>query len=147
MTAPKKKPNSFSVCLVWDDTLKAYKPWDGNTSSSASPDATGSSPHFDSDADNTAQSIKASAGNLYKLNVYNPNTAYAYVQIFDVATGSVTVGTTVPDYVVPVPALGSATEDFAVPLGFSTAITYAATTTATGSGDPTTGLTLSAAFI
>ena len=51
---------------------------------------TGATPFFDSDGDNTAQALKAGAGTLYKLNVYNSNAAVAYVQLFDVAAGRTT---------------------------------------------------------
>jgi hypothetical protein len=103
-------------------------------------------PLFDSDADNTAQAIKASAGRLFSLDVINPNPTPCYVQLFNAATASVTVGTTVPNYVIYVPASGSVTKEWPG-LFFATAITYAATTTATGSGDPTTGLTFSASYL
>ena len=103
-------------------------------------------PMFDSDADNSAQAMKAAAGRLYSLDVINPNSTPAYIQLFNTAAGSVTVGTTAPVYVVYVPASGSVTKEF-YGMYFSTAITYAATTTATGSGDPTTGLTLSASYL
>ncbi len=105
---------------------------------------------FDSDADNTAQVISSAAGTLVHLHVINPNTAKAFVQLFDVAAGSVTVGTTTPNQVYVIPA-NDGTNDGAIDLNpqvaFGTAITYAATTTATGNGDPTTGLILSAAYV
>lgn len=103
-------------------------------------------PLFDSDADNSAQAIKASTGRLFSLDVINPNPTACYVQLFNAATASVTVGTTVPNYVIYVPANGSVSKDWPG-LFFATAITYAATTTATGAGDPTTGLTLSASYL
>ncbi len=102
------------------------------------------SPTFDSDGDNTAQSLKASPAKLYKVHAYNSNTADAFIQLFNAASGDVTVGTTTPDYVLLVPGEGGVTEDFPVDgLFFSTALTYACTTTPTGNGDPTTGLTVS----
>ena len=113
---------------------------------------TGLSTLFDSDGDNTAQSIKASAGRLYFLEVSNPNSADAYLQLFDLATVSVTVGTTAPKLSLFVPA-GDGTKDGAMdkvfPIGitFGTAITYACTTTATGAGDPTTGLIVQAGYV
>lgn len=106
----------------------------------------GSTPFFDADGDNTAQALKASAGNLYSLHVVNTNGTDAYVQIFNVAAGSVTVGTTTPNYVLFVPANGAVEEKWAIGMAFGTAITYACTTTATGNGDPDTGLVVSAAY-
>ena len=103
----------------------------------------GMSTVFDADADNSAQVVKASAGNLYYVTAINTNAADAYIQFFDVAAGSVNVGTTVPKFVLPV--LGEAAYDggFTVPMTFGTAITYACTTTPTGAGDPTVGLKVS----
>jgi len=104
------------------------------------------SPFFDSDGDNTAQALSASAGFLYKILAWNVNTSAAYVQLFDAAASDVTVGTTTPNYVVPVPASGGVLDDYVPPMKFSTAISYACTTTATGNGDPSTGLTVSGTF-
>lgn len=108
-------------------------------------------PFFDSDGDNTAQAMKAAPGYLHKLTVMNPNTAQAFIQLFDAATSAVTVGSTTPDYVVVVPANdgttdGAVIDDHIPPLHFETAITYACTTTDTGNTDPTTGLIISATF-
>lgn len=97
---------------------------------------------FDSDGDNTAQAAKLIGGYLSYINVYNPNAAVAFLQLFDVATGSVTVGSTTPKQSYFIPAQGAFERSFETPLHFHTAITYACTTTATGSTDPTTGLTV-----
>jgi len=106
-------------------------------------------PFFDSDGDNTAQVVKAAAGKLYGLEISNPNAADAWIQLFDVAAGSVVVGTTTPIQSYLVPA-GNGVQDggmdknFTIPINFATAITYACTTTPTGAGDPTTGLVVNA---
>lgn len=94
--------------------------------------------YLDSDGDNTAQAARVVGGTIDYLHVINPNAADAYLQLFDAATGSVTVGTTTPRQSYLVPANGA----FEVKLGlhFNTAITYACTTTATGNGDPVVGL-------
>jgi len=102
--------------------------------------------YFDSDGDNSAQSILGSKGLLHKLHVYNSNGAAAFVQLFD-ESGAITVGTTAPAYVVYVPAGGGVIEDFPHPLVFTNSIKYACTTTPTGNGDPTAGLTVSAAYV
>ncbi len=102
---------------------------------------------FDADADNTAQALKASAGKLYSIHAMNINNADAFIQFFDLATGSVTVGTTTPKFVLHIPKgdatnYGKLDKEFVIPVTFATAITYAVTTTPTGSGDPTVGITL-----
>ena len=94
----------------------------------------------DADIDNTAQACKTSRGRLYGYHVQNPNASDAWLQFYDAATGSVMVGTTTPKLSLIVPANGAIEALFAVPVEFETAITYAATTTATGGTDPTTGL-------
>jgi hypothetical protein len=109
-------------------------------------------PFFDSDGDNSAQALKASSGNLLYLHVVNSNTAQAFVQFFDAATADVTVGTTTPvlSFLVP-PGDGTNSGAFEQNWGpdgieFDHAITYACTTTATGNGDPSTGLTVSGVY-
>ncbi len=100
---------------------------------------------FDSDGDNSVQPLTLSAAGLYGIEASNPNSADAYIQFFDLATGSVNPGVTTPKLSFFVPA-GDGTLDgamdkmFPIPIKFSTAITYTCTTTATGGGDPTTGL-------
>lgn len=116
----------------------------------ASATAVGQDLYFDSDGDNTAQTIKSSSGRLYFLEVSNPNSADAYLQLYDTAA-AITVGTTVPNLSFLVPA-GDGTRDgamdkfFEPPLAFANSIKYACTLTATGSGDPTTGLIVNAGF-
>jgi len=105
-----------------------------------------SAPFFDDDGDNTAQALSTSAADLYCFHVYNTNAADAFVQIYDAKTTSITVGTSPPVFVMYVSAGGGVIQDFTIPLHFDTALSYACTTTATGNGDPTTGLTLSAAY-
>lgn len=101
-------------------------------------------PYFDGDADNTVQTIKASGGQLYALEVQNPNATAAYLQLFDASAP--VVGTTTPVQSFYVPASGGMDKSFAIPIEFGTAIKYACTTTATGNTDPLVGLVLNAAY-
>jgi hypothetical protein len=101
-------------------------------------------PFFDASADNTAQTIKASAGQLYAIEAQNPNLTAAYIQFYD-ATSPV-VGTTTPVLSLYVPASGAMDKCFSVPVEFSTAIKYAVTTTATGSTGLGVGLVFNATF-
>lgn len=118
----------------------------------ANASAAGCDTIFDSSANNTAQAIKANSGRLYGIEISNPNTTDAYLQIFDLTTGNVTVGTTTPKLSFLVPA-GNGTRDgamdksFIIPITFSTAITYACTTTATGSGNPSTALVVNFIYV
>ncbi len=91
------------------------------------------------DLSTTVTAVKASAGNLYSVTIISPSdaTADAYVQVFNVAAASVTLGTTAPDLVFKCP-FGKTVTFLVVPGDddndqFSTAISHAATTTATGS--------------
>jgi hypothetical protein len=96
---------------------------------------------------NTATAVKASAGQVGELYCYNPNASVAYIQVFNVAFGSVTVGTTVPLHSYGIPATNSG--GFSLPLvgmQFSTAISVAATTTAKGGTAPTTAMDCNVAF-
>ena len=89
---------------------------------------------------NSAQAIKASAGKLGGWYIYNPNATAIYVPIYNVAAGSVTVGTTNPQIVLCIPATSGANVEFSRGIAFSTAISAAATTTGGGNTAPTTPL-------
>ena len=97
---------------------------------------------FDADGDNTAQAGATGAANLYAFEIYNSNSTFSFVQFYDLAAGSVTVGTTTPLFTIPIPPQGAVEKNYTNPKNFSTALTYACTTTPTGSGDPSTGLVL-----
>lgn len=87
----------------------------------------------------TVKAIKGSAGELGMAQCYNPNSSQIYVQVFNVASGSVTLGTTVPLLSIPIAA--TATGGFALSnpgINFSTAMSAAITTTATGLTAPST---------
>lgn len=95
----------------------------------------------------TVTSVKSSAGELGLMQCYNPNTSQVYIQVFNVASGSVTLGTTTP--LLSIPIGPSATGGFAMPnpgMNFSTAISVAATTTATGSTAPSTATDCNAGY-
>jgi hypothetical protein len=88
----------------------------------------------------TKQAVKASAGTFGGYYIYNPNATVAYLQVFDVASASVTLGTTVPDMIFAIPAASAANIEITCGVNMATAITLACTTTATGLTAPTTGL-------
>lgn len=86
----------------------------------------------------TVTAVKTSAGTLYGVQVLNNQGSTAFIQIFNVAAGSVILATTTPDLEFQVGALASATMDLpSVGVQFTTAISVASTTTeggSTGSG-------------
>jgi hypothetical protein len=88
----------------------------------------------------TATSVKAGSGRVYGYHIYNPNSAIAYVHFYNIASGSVTVGSSIRTITLAVPPLSLIDGLFAIPVTFSTEITVAATTTITGSTAPSTGL-------
>jgi hypothetical protein len=89
----------------------------------------------------TVTAIKPSAGQLGFAQCDNPNTSITYVQIFNLAAGSVTLGTTAPVQLIPIPAnLSNGFVTNIVGIQYSTAISAAATTTPTGSSAPVTAI-------
>jgi hypothetical protein len=81
-----------------------------------------------------AVAIKASAGTLYGLQAVNTGAAPVYLKIYNLAAGSVVVGTTVPLYTIPVPTVATTGAGIAIsfPVGivFGTAISYTFTNVA-----------------
>lgn len=102
--------------------------------------------HFDSDGDNSAQSVIQRSGQVYHLEVSNPNGSAAWIQLFDLVTGDVTVGTTTPKQSFQIPANGHLHMEFYNPVHFENAITYACTTGATNGTDPGTGLAVNIGY-
>jgi hypothetical protein len=93
----------------------------------------------------SAVSVKASAGSLGVTHCDNGNTATVYVEFFN--TSSVTLGTTSPSWVVPVPAGGGGEAlTSGVNLGGSS-IYVAAVTAYNGSTAPSTTLNCSIGYI
>lgn len=104
----------------------------------------GLSTYYDSDLDETAVAVKAGAGTIYAIEAFNTTDAPLFLQLFNVAQGSVTVGTTTPtnQWVIP----GNADSDgagftFNVPQGiaYGTAITAACSTNSEGNTAPGAG--------
>jgi hypothetical protein len=106
------------------------------SSSPAAPTATnpGLSQVRAANLDQTKQEVKATPGNVLGFKFINPNAEPVYVKFYNAAAAGVTVGTTAPKYVVPVPANDGTNHGVAwitpdqVAMEFSTGITVAATT-------------------
>lgn len=93
---------------------------------------------YEGNVTNTKVAANAAATKLRAYMITNNNSLVCYLQFFNLASASVTVGTTPPIFFVGVPALGGA--NMILAFNFSTAMTIAATTTATGSTNCTSGL-------
>lgn len=95
----------------------------------------GATPKFNAALSTTVVSLKAVPGQVTAYEFYNAGNALAYVQFFDAKAADVTLGTTVPVWIVPV-AAGARAVGPHDKLRFLTAISVAAATTATGSTAP-----------
>ena len=96
---------------------------------------------------NLAQTVKAGAGQLGFVQCDNVTNSFAYVQIFNVAAGSVVLGSTVPSQTLPIPAnLSNGFVIAPVGLQYNTAISVAATTTDNGAAAPATALNCTFGF-
>ncbi len=89
----------------------------------------GLSRYKNSDSNGTKSGVKASSGNLYSLILDNSaNVATSYVKLYDAASGSVTVGSTAPDWIFKVPASTKLTIILPETIAFGTALTEATVT-------------------
>lgn len=102
---------------------------------------------FDPDGDNSAQELKDGPGELHGILVYNSNAAVEFVQMFDALAADVTVGTDEPKMSIPIPAQSSIIFVLDKHIRFDVGMTYACSDTATGNGDPTTGLVLTFLYL
>ena len=97
----------------------------------------------------TKVTVKASPGTLISMFIQNSTAAVEFVQVFNALAANVTVGTTTPTYVIPVPvtAQGGVT-NFAphIPIDHSTGIVIAATDAATGGTFTGTALIVTTVF-
>lgn len=105
----------------------------------------GWTPLWDPSITNTFETLKGTPGVLGQAYFWNTNTADCFIQFFNNAAP--TVGTTTPTMVIKVPG-GTSTnpglaviDNFVAGVRFTTAITYAATTTVGGSTAPASALT------
>jgi len=88
---------------------------------------------------NSVVGVKTSTGRLFGWDLSaGGSVAAEYVQIFDLNTTSVTLGTTVPKLSIMIPIASKDEKAFTIPITFATAISVAATATAGGSGAPAT---------
>lgn len=86
--------------------------------------------------DETAVTVVAGPVLLFNIMGYNSGGAVSYLQFFDALLADVTVGTTTPTFVIPLPATGGYDNSYNLPEGFRIGIVVACTATATGNGAP-----------
>jgi hypothetical protein len=97
--------------------------------------------YYNGDLDEAAVAVKAAAGGLFHIVATNRTTAPLYLHFWNVAQGSVTVGTTPVKFTLEIPANAS-DHTMAMPnfsphgVAFTTAITAAVTTALAGTGAP-----------
>ena len=95
----------------------------------------------------TVKSVKTSAGQLGMVQCYNPNATQVYIQVFNMNASWVVLGTTAPTLSIPISATSTGGWALASPgTGFSTGMSIAATTTATGSTAPSTAIDCNVAY-
>ncbi len=105
--------------------------------------ASPASMHYRTNATNVATAIKASAGVLSWVSFDNvANNAETCVQFYDLAAASVTVGVTAAKFAVCSPAQGYWDTALVAPINFTTAMSYAVTTTRGGSTAPSSAITV-----
>lgn len=111
---------------------------------------TGAALVIDTSAVNTAVAVKASSAVLYNLELDNTaNGAASYFKICNLAAGSVSVGTTVPDFVFMVPASVKITLGFPGGVTLGTALSYFATTAGgtAGSTSPSSAFAIKLIYV
>lgn len=90
---------------------------------------------------NTKTQISSVACNVGGYIIANPNAAFTYIQVWDLASASVTVGTTAPTWTIGVPANGTANMMIAGGGALhATGFTIAATTSPTNSTAPSSNV-------
>lgn len=100
-------------------------------------------PYRNIDVDESADQVRSSAGYIYWIHAINLSAATLYLQVYNKASASVTVGTTTPDFTFPVPTQGDtngAGFNLSFPNGvyLDTALTIAGTTGISDNGAPGT---------
>lgn len=88
----------------------------------------------------TPVQVKSGAGRIHQYHFGNPNTSVVFLHIYNSLAANVTVGTTTPLATYMIAANAALDGFWPNSLNYSTGITLAATTTATGSTAPATGL-------
>ena len=97
----------------------------------------------ETDLEGTAIAVASGAATVYQVEVDNAlNTVASFVKLWNAASGSVTVGTTAPDWCLMVPASVKRSLSMVDGVAFGTALTAACVTTAgtAGTTNPTSSV-------
>ena len=86
--------------------------------------------------DETAVQVVAGPVLLFNIMGYNSGGTVSFLQFFDAPLADVTVGTTTPDFIIPLPASGGYDSALTLPESFPHGIVIACTATPTGNGAP-----------
>lgn len=111
---------------------------------------TGASLFIDTANGSTVVAVKASSAVIYQLELDNTaNAAASYFKMFNVASGSVTLGTTVPDKVEMVPASTKITITIPGGVTYGTACSCASTTAGgtAGTTAPSSGFIVKIVYV
>lgn len=84
----------------------------------------------------TKQTVTAGPALLFNITAYNSSGSDTFIQFFDALAANVTVGSTAPDFVIPVVKTGVYDVSLNCPEGFRNGIVVACTATSTGAGAP-----------
>jgi hypothetical protein len=113
-------------------------------------DLSGSILYTNTDSTGTKDAVKASSAVLYAIDVDNSaNASAVYCKLWNVASGSVTVGTTAPNMIIMAPASTRVSLPMPAGITFDTATTVATVTTAgtAGTTDPTSDVTVRIVYV
>ena len=105
--------------------------------------------YVNTDINATKAGIVSASNVVYSVDVDNRlNSAASYLKLWNVAVGSVTVGTTVPDWIIEVPAAGTASVYIPEGITFGTALTVACVTEdgTGGTTNPTSDVTIEISY-
>lgn len=106
----------------------------------------GGSHYFSATTGATKTAVKTAPGVLYSFCFYNSNAAASYVQVFDATAANVTLGTTPPSFSFGMTAASAYCLDLSSGVQFNKAITYAVTTTRSGSTGPASTVDVNFAY-
>lgn len=134
-----------AAMVYWDSNATVWKRFepaaDGSSANGATTTLNSTASDGGTALTNSAQAIKASAGQLCGYYIWNPNSSAQFVQFYNTAAASVTVGTTNPLFMLTIPPTSAANLAFPYCIKFTNAgFSWSATSTAGGNGAPSSSL-------